>query len=653
MLSFFKKKINVRKYKSMNEHLFMARLFVGMMLIYTIGRIAFYLFNSSLFSSVTFLGFLKILGGGMVFDLSALLYLNLIMLVFGLLPIPFKFTYAYQTILKYIFFVINGFGLLLNGADIVYYRFILKRTTSSVFSIIENESNLFKLFFQFVFDFWYAALFIVFTWWLMYKLYGKIMPKAHAFRKRWMYYASSVAIFLVVAVLAVGGMRGGFAHSTRPITLSNAGDYVDAPDQVAIVLNTPFCIIRTANVKSYTHYDFFKDEQELERIYTPIITYYRPDTVQMDKKNVVVIILESYSREFFGSLNKGLQNGTYKGFTPFLDSLIGESLVFPKAYANGRKSIDAMPSIIASIPSMVFPYVISEYSSNKINSLASILKTEGYESSFFHGAPNGSMGFSAFAKLAGVDKYFGKNEYGNDADFDGMWGIWDEEFFQFYAQEQAKMKQPFYTNIFSVSSHHPFKVPERYEGMFPEGDLPVCKVIAYTDYALRRYFDTVKKMDWYHNSIFVITADHSTLAQFDEYKTTANSFAIPLIFFTPDSSMRGVSNKTAQQIDIMPTVLDHLNYKGTFSAFGKSLLDSTYNGFSIGFINENYNIIRNDSLLEFDGKKSVAVYDLANDPFQKNNLVGKAHVDQFETFMKAIIQQYNNRMLEDRLVPAK
>ncbi len=650
MLQLFRNQFNKRKYHSMNEYLFYMRLFGGMMLLYSLMRIVFYLFNTSLFSPFTFSGLMVALWGGLVFDLSALIYLNLPLLVFGLLPLPFKYSSIYQTVLKYIFLIVNGIGVLVNGADIIYYRFILKRTTTSVFSIIENESNLFKLFFRFVYDYWFVAIIIIGVWLLMVRLYGHIIPKPIAFRKKWHYYVTSLLIFVGVAVLAVGGVRGGFAHSTRPITLSNAADYVEAPDQVAVVLNTPFSIIRTVGVKSFQRYSFFKDEKELEAVYTPITTF--ADTTDMVKKNVVVIILESYSREFFGSLNKGLDNGKYKGYTPFLDSLIAHSLVFPNAYANGRKSIDGMPSILASVPSLVYPYVISEYSGNKINSLGSILGAEGYETSFFHGAPNGSMGFSAFAKIAGIEKYYGKTEYGNDADFDGMWGIWDEEFFQFLAREQSKMKEPFFSSIFSVSSHHPFKVPERYEGKFPDGKIPVCKVIAYTDYALKQYFETVSKTAWFKNSLFVITADHSTLPQFEEYMTSANAFAIPLIFYTPDGTLTPQMNpKTAQQIDIMPTVLDMLHYNGTFSAFGKSLIDTVQSGFAIAYINENYQLIKNDTLFEFDGKKRVGAYDLKNDPFQKSKLPLDAPLNDDEQLVKAIIQQYNNRMLDNKLVP--
>ena len=214
------------------------------------------------------------------------------------------------------------------------------------------------------------------------------------------------------------------------------------------------------------------------------------------------------------------------------------------------------------------------------------------------------------------------------------------------------MKEPFFSSIFSVSSHHPFKVPERYEGKFPDGKIPVCKVIAYTDYALKQYFETVSKTAWFKNSLFVITADHSTLPQFEEYMTSANAFAIPLIFYTPDGTLTPQMNpKTAQQIDIMPTVLNMLHYKGTFSAFGKSLIDRVQSGFAIAYINENYQLIKNDTLFEFDGKKRVGAYDLKNDPFQKSKLPLDAPLNDDEQLVKAIIQQYNNRMLDNKLVP--
>ena len=63
------------------------------------------------------------------------------------------------------------------------------------------------------------------------------------------------------------------------------------------------------------------------------------------------------------------------------------------------------------------------------------------------------MGFDAFANLSGFDDYFGKTEYNNDDDYDGIWGIWDEPFLQYFAKQMNTFKQPFYTTLFTVSSH--------------------------------------------------------------------------------------------------------------------------------------------------------------------------------------------------------
>src|SRR5690606_3286191 len=122
----------------------------------------------------------------------------------------------------------------------------------------------------------------------------------------------------------------------------------------------------------------------------------------------------SFSKEFFGAFNKDKNNGTYTGYTPFLDSLTGHSLSFTYSFSNGRKSIDGLPSVVSSIPSLGVPYFLSPYSGNRINSLASLLKEKGYHSSFFHGAPNGSMGFEAFMNIAGFEAYYGLSEYGDD-----------------------------------------------------------------------------------------------------------------------------------------------------------------------------------------------------------------------------------------------
>lgn len=633
----------------MNEFMVLVYRFLLLLVFYAIFRIVFFLMNASLFPNVDFMGFGRILQGGLLFDTSALIYINILYFIFYILPLQWKFNPGYQKFLKTLYLSTNGVGFALNSIDLIYYRFILKRSTFNVLDILKNEQNMGKLWFQFIIDFWYVALFFVVMMLLLGYGYSVVQPRKTKLKHPVLYALVSLVVFVLISGFSVIGIRGGYKHSTRPITLSNAGAYVNSPEEMAIVLNTPFSIIRTIGKKSFTRMNFFDSEKQLEQTFAVERQYQASQTP--NRKNLVIIILESFSREFFGVFNPTLDNGNYKGYTPFLDSLAGESYVFPNSFANGRKSIDAMPSVLAGIPALVLPYVVSEYSSNKINSVASILGQEGYQSAFFHGAPNGSMGFDAFAKIAGFNQYYGKTEYGNDADYDGIWGIWDHAFFQFFANKMGEMRQPFVTSLFSVSSHHPFKVPAQFEGVFPQGPLPVQQCIGYTDHALRMFFESARKMPWFNNTLFVITADHSSVPEHEEYKNNIDAFAIPLIFYTPDGSLpKGVNHRLAQQIDILPTVISFLDIGQPFVAFGNNLLQDGAEEFVLNYSNEVYQFICNGKVVYFDGKKIVGVYHYQTDRMLKENLLGTLSTTEEEQILKAVIQQFNNRMIEDRLV---
>lgn len=626
----------------------MLRLLLAMFL-FTLCRIGFYLFNTGFFPEMTTGTFLRLLWGGLRFDLVAVLYLNMLVIVMMILPFDFRFSITWQKIVKYLYFILNGFGLALNVSDFIYYKFTLRRTTADVFKQFENEANMGKLWFQFLLDYWYAVLFWIILIVVMVKVYKYIKVWGPQVRNRYVYYIGGLLAIPLIALLIIAGIRGGFRHSTRPITLSNAGEYVRDPKHISIVLNTPFTVIRTFGKTKVQKVNFYTPE-EVEKIYSPV--HVPADTAVFRKQNVVVIILESFSKEFFGAFNKERENGTYKGYTPFLDSLIGHSKTFDYSFANGRKSIDGLPSVVSSIPSLGVPYFLSPYSGDKINSLASLLKGKGYHSSFFHGAPNGSMGFQAFMNLAGVDHYYGMTEYGNNDDFDGIWGIWDEKFLGFYADKLSEFPQPFVSSFFSVSSHHPFKIPEEYEGAFEGGPMPIHKCVEYTDYGLRKFFSKVSKMPWYENTLFVITADHtSSNIQYPEHRTAWGFYSIPVIFFKPDNSLASRDATIAQQIDIMPSVLGYLHFDKPYVGYGRDIFRESTEPFAFNYKDNTYQLFIGDYLLVFDGTKTIGLYDFKKDKMVEHNLVNtlSAVVSSMEPKIKAIIQQYNNRLIEDRL----
>lgn len=619
-----------------------------MLLLYTFLRLGFYGFNASQFPQVAVGELLFMLAGGVKFDIVALLYINILYILLESIPVPFKYSLKYSQVKKWIFVITNSVGVALNLVDFAYYPFTLKRTTGTVFSQFSNEENMLKLFLDFGLEYWYLILLFGVIVWGIIKLYDLISVERPVVIN-WKFYSVHLGMLLLVAFLFVGGVRGGWAHSTRPITLSNAGDYVKSPEEMNIVLNTPFSILKTLKAVTLKEQHFYSEE-ELNKIY-PVI-HHPKDSSSFKKLNVVVLILESFGKEHIGFFNKELDNGSYKGYTPFLDSLIQQSYTFTRSYANGRKSIDALPSVITGVPSIGEPFVLSIYSGNKTTSLAKLLADEGYETSFFHGAPNGSMGFSAYMQLAGIQHYYGKNEYNNDSDFDGMWGIWDEPFMQYMAKEMDQMKEPFFSSFFSLSSHHPFKVPEQFAGKFPKGTLQLHEPLGYADYALKRFFETASKSPWYQNTLFVICADHASMSHFKEYNTMPNSFAIPIVFYYPGGELKGVSDKLVQQIDIMPTVLNYLHYDKPYFSFGFDAFSQDRNNFVVSNIGNIYNFFKGDYFMTYGNQEITSLYNLKEDKFLNNDLKGKSPLvqDSLLKDLEAFMQQYNNRMIHNKLV---
>jgi phosphoglycerol transferase MdoB-like AlkP superfamily enzyme len=620
------------------------------MFLFSLCRVGFYLYNRDYFADLTAGTFFDIMVGGLRFDLTAVLYTNMLVLVLMIVPLEIRFRAGYQAVVKWIFFVFNGIALAANVSDFIYFKFTGRRTTADIFQQFEHEQNMGGLLGRFLIDYWHATL-----WWiglivLMVWLYNKTRVQGPLLRNKWLFYISGLAAMLGVAYLTIGGIRGGFEHSTRPITLNDAGKYVRDPKDVPLVLNTPFALYRTLGKTKIKKVHYFADEAELDAVFSPV--RHGADSGAMRKLNVVVLVLESFSKEFVGYFNHDRENGTYKGYTPFLDSLLQHSRSYRYSLASGRKSIDALPSVIASVPSMGVPYVLSPFSGNKINSLGTILRGEGYHNSFFHGAPNGSMGFQAFMNIAGIEHYYGMTEYGNDADFDGWWGIWDDKFLQFMARTQRDFHEPFFSAFFSVSSHHPFNVPDAYKARFAGGREPILKCIQYTDESLRQYFHTVSKYPWFKNTLFVITADHtSSNIMFEDSRTARGLFSIPIFFYRPNDGLKGQNPGLIQQADIMPSVLGYLNYPHDYIAFGRDVFHSTEE-IAWNYKDDVYQLYDDRYFMQFDGRRAISLYKYRTDRLLQENIIKQEPeaARGMERKMRAIIQQYNNRMVDNKLV---
>ena len=705
-------------------------------IIYTLCRAVFLIYNLDLLQPMSGADLWNIFRGGLMFDTTAILYTNILYLVLSFIPAPFVFNRIYQKILRILYVTVNFICVCMNLGDTVYFPFSMRRVSMTFFSEFTGDVNFGTIFLESLVMFWYITLIGIILLLLLIWLSGSfrdIKSPAYAARTAgastlpqrrrtmWRAIGLQALALIITAPLFIIGVRGGATRTMRPITLSNAGDFVQVAIHTQAVLNTPFSIIRTIGKAKFTKQNFYPTEAALEQVFTPIKNFPDGATAQIlqasgnaaqegirtkegpalqdshfvpalqleegatvgSKRNIVILIVESFAAENMSFLNPELP----ESLTPFLDSLSREGLLCTNAFANGRKSIDAVPSILASMPSLITSFAVTPYATNDLNGLPDILKEMGYYCAFLHGAPNNSMGIRAVSHLCGVDNYYGKTEFGDDSKFDGAWGIWDEYFLPFAANTIGTFKEPFCASIFTLSSHHPFKLPKEYEGVFPQGETDLQRVTPYTDMSLRKFFEQARKSDWYKNTIFVITPDHSTLTgHAPKYKTPIWSTSIPIIFYAPGFIKPGRYNAPVQQLDIMPTLLGLLNYNKPYFAFGRDLnRDSTLQPFVINYGTNQFQLIQGDTLLVRDNKSLVAAYYYKTDSLLLNNLLAPAsgaaaagagatagantdsdyaiiyNAPQIQdkellakqnAFFKAIIQQYVNRMIDNRLTPA-
>jgi phosphoglycerol transferase MdoB-like AlkP superfamily enzyme len=617
-------------YKQLLRLLF--RRLLILFVVYQFSRLLFLLFNRGNFTNLDVTTFL----GGALFDLSAIGFINLLFILLHLIPGNFKYHKKYQFGLKVGFYVVNLVFIATNFVDLEYYKFTGRRSSFGLITAKGMEHEIGGLIISFLQEFWYILVGFLLLAILLWRALSKpriIFPLERLTRALVLKQTGIMLLSLGVGLLMA---RGGWGE--KPLRIVDAINYSSLGNS-ALVLNTPFSIMKTAGKKEALIDPKFYSTAELNAIFNPVYTS-APEGAPI-KKNVVIFILESFGDE-----------NLHRGFTPFIDSLATQSYYFKNGFANGKVSIDAVPSTLSSIPSLMNTSIISSgYSLNKVYGLPKIMKKQGYTTSFFHGAFNGSQNFDQYCKVAGFDQYYGKNEYVGPEAFDGSWGIFDEDFMQFFNKKLTSFKQPFFSTLFTISSHNPYTVPAKYKGKFLKGSRKIQESIGYTDYSLRQFFKSAQKEAWYQNTLFVIVADHTcSEPTADEYRTNVGKFRIPILFFDPSNpSFKGVQEKNFQQIDVLPSILDYLKINDQVVTYGKPFTSSK--NYVVYYLDNIYHLIQDDYYLAFDGQKAIGLYNFKTDALLKENLMGKdpKRAAVMTRFIKAYVQSFNERMIADQL----
>ncbi|CAN5687459.1 LTA synthase family protein [soil metagenome] len=625
-----------------NRFVLLAQRIILLFALYSFCRLLFYIFNYSYFSDIGFGEVIKLFFFGLRFDIVAIVISNLLFIALHFYPFSHFYDRIYQQFLRILFLLVNTIAVLLNLVDIEFIRFEGKRATTDAFRVMGFGDDFVNTAPRMILDYWYLLLLLVGLVYVLNRLYCKI--KITTYKEQNGFLLNTRAGQLLLALATFGftfiGFRGGIQY--RPINIMTASRYATGKE-VSLLLNTPFTMLKTLGKNALEPIHYFS-HQEAE-IISPVIHHPRPFRA-FRNLNVVIIIVESLGKEYIGALNH------HEGHTPFLDSLIQNSIVFPNAFANGKRSIEGIPCVIAGIPAfMDEPFITSAYNGNKITGIAGILKKKEYQTLFFHGGTNGTMGFDNFSKLAGYDSYFGRREYNNDEDFDGNWGIFDEPFLQFTVRKLSEAKQPFQATIFTLSSHHPYLVPEKLQGKFNKGTLPIHQSISYADYSLMKFFESAAKTSWYDSTLFVITGDHTAISETPFYQGHVGMYALPIIFYQPCDTNSGMNTTITQQMDIIPGILDYVQYDEPFFSFGTSMFDTTASHEAVNYINGIYQVIDGEYALTMDTSSVQNLFRYSIDSLLTNNLKDSLPElqNKMERKLKAMIQNFNDAMLNNKM----
>lgn len=634
---------------SRNIYTYLIKKILLALVALTLTQVAYYLLNRTHFQIDSFGEWGGILWGFLRFAMATLALVLSPFIIINLIPTNLRWKKWYRAISNFIYLIPSLVVIVVNHIDVAYFQFTYRRMSSEMFAYMGVGGDMGNLIPKFLVDYWPVSvsgvviitLFIILSHRTKYPTFNE-----YAVNRRNDYIGLACGL-LFTYFFVRGGMQRHF------IELNDSARYCQMKN-TPMVLNSPYNIIRTLGVDDLTMVEYMSDEEctalfdpqfrplatmdslakqthygafragagQIPYIGSDSLTHYRG-------KNIVIIILESFSQEYMGCYN----DGAMESFTPFLDSLAEHSLLF-QGRSNGKKSIESVPSVMASLPTLMDrPVLMSDFKNNTIVGLPTILKRHGYNTAFFHGAYNGSMGFDAFCNKIGFDAYYGRNEFGNDAFHDGTWGIFDEHFLQYMAKQLMRTPEPFFAGVFTISSHHPYTIPEEYKGTFKKGMHPILECVNYSDMALRKFFATASQMPWYNNTLFIIMADHPAQALTPAFNDYGPWYRIPMIVFDPQHPVGQRSQRILQQSDVMPTLIDYLGYSDPCICFGTSAFQQP-EGWQIAYGCGYHQLVTNNGVALLEETRSRTFEQDENGKLQ---------------LLKAILQQYSKRMINNDL----
>lgn len=548
-------------------------------------RTFLYIHYQEYFADISILQFLTSLFHGLRFDLAAVM--ALLFLPLWIMNLPWKKLerrewIATWRIIGYI--LLLGYSLLLLGNHIYFSH--VKRHLGRELAQMSNDFGLITdmLGSDYL---WQSALVIIFlglAMWLVIKTTPATITSSHV--------AIRITAFVLIPLLVVLTVRGGVSRG-RPMGVVSAFEYGDYR-YGNLVLNGAYSAMRSGKEhhvdrqKPNAHiHQMAKQEWGLYSLDTQHPFAQRIEDPRHEPMNVVLILLESWSFKYIDGLS-----GSGYNVTPNLDSIISQSLVFPRAYAVAQRSIEGIQGILASIaPLPGMPILGEGLERNNLKGIGTLAKEKDYETLFIQSSTRQSFRMESIARMLGYQHYYGMEDMGIILDYPRKefprFG-WDYETLMLFRDKLSQISEGlFLATVFTGSTHVPYPdIPERFHRYSHDSkeETGFLNTLHYSDWALGEFMSWARQEPWFDNTLFIITSDHPLGAYAmgkKRHEALDDALRIPMVLYAPATLPAGKNTIIASQLDILPTIADVIGYHKTFSAMGTSLLRKQ-NSFALG-----------------------------------------------------------------------
>lgn len=382
-----------------------------------------------------------------------------------------------------------------------------------------------------------------------------------------------------------------------------------------------------------------------------------PKPEQENPKNVVIVILESTRASSVTPYNESLQT------TPFLQSLASKSLIAERAYAVIPHTSKALVAILCGIEPQL-GMEITEASPGGIpaNCLARLLASQGYETAFFQSATESfeerrqlinNMGYASFTPYEEMPtRGFEKTNY---------FGY--EDNIMLRPSEtwlKTHKNKPFFATYLTLTPHHNYRTPRRFKHENYSDNKELNKylnAIRYTDDFVKRLMAQYKRLGLYDNTIFVFVGDHGE--GFGEHGRKQHDNVIyeegihvPLMIYEPSHPDAQRIDTPISQIDIVPTLLDRLNFQIVDGAFPGYILTKSPEDrrvFAYCWYERRCmaSISKNNKFIDHFDRMPVEFFALDKDPLEKENiplnpLISEQYYQELVTWRANVLGMYQD-----------